>query len=156
METGKRLPRLRPKATESTHQKPPKLTYQNLLLIYWILYIEMKHTSEWMNMRVEINRISQHLDLQLYYNNSYHLFSPSIFSFHDTTCMSLLLLSFTRKLSEMTSNLSAQQTHWHSGDYPCELINVKVFFKSRELLTQLHHFYSRAAYCAMIEPWSEI
>lgn len=88
----------------------------------------MKHTSEWMNMRVEINRISQHLDLQLYYNNSYHLFSPSIFSFHDTTCMSLLLLSFTRKLSEMTSNLSAQQTHWHSGDYPCELINVKVFF----------------------------
>lgn len=48
--------------------------------------------------------------------------------------------------------LSAAQTHWHSGDYPCELINVKVFFKSRELLTQLHHFYSRAAYCAMIEP----
>lgn len=24
--------------------------------------------------------------------------------------------------------LSAAQTHWHSGEYPCELINVKVFF----------------------------
>lgn len=151
METGKRLPRLHPKATESTHQKPPKLTYQNLLLIYLILYIEMKHTSEWMNMRVEINRISQHLDLQLYYNNSYHLFSPSIFSFHDTTCMSLLLLSFTRKLSEMTSNLSAQQTHWHSGDYPCELINVKVFFLRAGNFWPSYITFTREQ---LIAPWS--